>query len=402
MHERHLADRDTPLVLMVSGGSDSTGLTYIMADLQQRDIVGPISVLHVNHHIRGEASDIDARFVRDLCSDLHLSFALCDVDIPALVAQRGSNMEAVARQERYAAARQALKDLCLDADCPLSSGRIVTAHTQNDRVENFYMRSIVGTGPGGFRSMLYQNGPVIRPLLDVSKDDVRLLIDDRVRRSQSDGHVVVRLDDQGNSWREDATNAHTDHFRAYVRHEMVPLAVKRNPQVLDTLCRSMNLIADEDDMIDGHVSDLMDPMITWFAQSSPVRDDICTAVAEDDRPISAEDNQDTSSDQSRTGANIGGTKADIDYRQGCLVAPAFALQPVPIRRRIAHKILQMIQGLDARIETASIDSIVYACADGRPISGYVENIQGDLAISANKKGIRIEPMNAYRIRRKRV
>jgi tRNA(Ile)-lysidine synthase len=62
----------------------------------------------------------------------------------------------------------------------------------------------------------------------------------------------------------------------------------------------------------------------------------------------------------------------------------------------------MIQGLDARIETASIDSIVYACADGRPISGYVENIQGDLAISANKKGIRIEPMNAYRIRRKRV
>jgi tRNA(Ile)-lysidine synthase len=400
MHERHLADRDTPLVLMVSGGSDSTGLTYIMADLQQRDIVGPISVLHVNHHIRGEASDTDARFVRDLCSDLHLSFALCDVDIPALVAQRGSNMEAVARQERYAAARQALKDLCLDADCPLSSGRIVTAHTQNDRVENFYMRSIVGTGPGGFRSMLYQNGPVIRPLLDVSKDDVRLLIDDRVRRSQSDGHVVVRLDDQGNSWREDATNAHTDHFRAYVRHKMVPLAVKRNPQVLDTLCRSMNLIADEDDMIDGHVSDLMDPMITWFAQSSSACDDTCSVVVEGDRPIPVEDDQDVSSERSSNEVNASG--ANIDYKQGCLIAPAFALQPVPIRRRIAHKILQMMQGLDARIETASIDSIVCACADERPISGYVENIQGDLAISANKKGIRIEPMNAYRKRRKRV
>lgn len=87
----------------------------------------------------------------------------------ALAKATGGNEEAVGRNERYLAAHEALESLCRHVMIPISEGRIVTAHTQDDRVENFYMRSIVGTGPGGFRSMLYSNGPVVRPLLDVSR-----------------------------------------------------------------------------------------------------------------------------------------------------------------------------------------------------------------------------------------
>ena len=68
--------------------------------------------------------------------------------------REGANVEAVARRERYLAANEALASLCFHEGCPLSnSGRIFTAHTADDRVETFYMRSIVGTGPGGFRSI---------------------------------------------------------------------------------------------------------------------------------------------------------------------------------------------------------------------------------------------------------
>lgn len=90
-----------------------------------------------------------------------------------MVDRTGDNMEAVARRERYAAANDALESLCRHAQTPISAGRIFTAHTQDDRVENFYMRSIVGTGPGGFRSMRYENGQVMRPFLDVSRNDLR-------------------------------------------------------------------------------------------------------------------------------------------------------------------------------------------------------------------------------------
>ena len=150
----------------------------------------------------------------------------------------------MARRERYLAANEALRSMCQHEGRPLSEARIFTAHTADDRIENFYMRSIVGTGPGGFRSMLYRNGPVVRPLLDLTRDELR----DYLSAREAAGETVVR-DESGALWREDATNAHTDRFRAYVRHKIVPVAKEWNSALPEVLTRSMNLIADEDDML---------------------------------------------------------------------------------------------------------------------------------------------------------
>ena len=70
-----------PVVLMVSGGADSTALLLMACtsklDIQDGRGVAPIArerlhVLHVNHHLRGEASDGDEAFVRDLCAQYGL------------------------------------------------------------------------------------------------------------------------------------------------------------------------------------------------------------------------------------------------------------------------------------------------------------------------------------------
>ena len=63
-------------------------------------------------------------------------------------------------------------------------------------------------------------------------------------------------------------------------------------------------------------------------------------------------------------------------------------------------LLQQFLGADARVETAAVEAVLAAFADGAPVSGYTANIQGDLACSANKRGVRIEAMEAYRARRK--
>ena len=130
-------------------------------------------------------------------------------------------MEAIARDERYKAARRAIESTCSHLGFSEESARVYTAHTADDRVENFYMRSIVGTGPGGFRSMNYWvsigDMRVCHPLLELGRDDLR------VHRGRS---CAVR-DELGELWREDATNADTDHFRAFVRHEIVPRAKER-------------------------------------------------------------------------------------------------------------------------------------------------------------------------------
>ncbi|MDO5118409.1 MAG: tRNA lysidine(34) synthetase TilS, partial [Eggerthellaceae bacterium] len=198
---------DAPTLLMVSGGSDSTALAYIAAELHEEGFLGPLAILHVNHKLRGADADEDAAFVANLAELLQIELATVEVDITAIAQAEGGNIEAIARRERYAAAREVLSDTCRDLGVPVSSGRIFVAHTADDRIENFYMRSIVGTGPGGFRSMLYLNGQVARPLLDIGREDLRDYIIGRIERDKP----VVR-DAEQMLWREDATNQHTDRF----------------------------------------------------------------------------------------------------------------------------------------------------------------------------------------------
>lgn len=360
--ERNLAAADAPVLLMVSGGSDSTALAYLASELSRAGELGALAMLHVNHCLRGDASDGDARFVATLAETLSIPLFSCEIDVAAAAEREGGNVEAVARRERYLAANEALESLCRHVSAPVSAGRIFTAHTADDRVENFYMRSIVGTGPGGFRSMLYRNGSVARPLLGVGRDDLR----DYLRFRADSGAQVVR-DGEGRLWREDATNAHTDRFRAYVRHEIVPRAKERNPRLLQTLSRTMDLIADEDDMLQDMADDLQVRFVSVPGE---------------------------------------GAGAAIAEGSSCALAPELGRHPVPLVRRVVAGVLQALLGVDARVEAAAVDAVVGAwnlvgTREAVPRGGYVVNIQGNLAVSANKRGVRIEPMASFRARRKR-
>ena len=329
---------DAAVLLMVSGGSDSTALAYLGAALREAGDVGPVAMLHVNHQLRGEDADADERFVAALAEALDIPLFICSIDIAAEAERSRENVEAVARRERYLAANEALRSMCQHEGRPLSEARIFTAHTADDRIENFYMRSIVGTGPGGFRSMLYRNGPVVRPLLDVTRDE------------------------SGALWREDATNAHTDRFRAYVRHKIVPVAKEWNSALPEVLTRSMNLIADEDDMLQNMAEKLAEESAEW--------------VAEDDT-------------------------FGIDRSEGFRLLPAFGKAERPLQRRAVLRLLEAMLGPDARVEAASVEAVLAGFANGAPNSGYVTNIQYDLAVSANKRGVLVEPMAYFRARRKK-
>ncbi len=355
--DRNLAASDAAVLLMVSGGSDSTALAYVGAALREAGDIGPVAMLHVNHQLRGEDADGDERFVSSLAELLHIPLFICSIDIAAEAARSHENVEAVARRERYLAANEALRSMCQHEGCPLSEARIFTAHTADDRIENFYMRSIVGTGPGGFRSMRYENGPVVRPLLDATRDELRVFLAAR----EAVGEPCV-CDEAGNLWREDATNAHTDRFRAYVRHKVVPPCKEWNEALPEVLVRSMNLIADEDDMLEQMAGELAQRDSEW--------------VAADDT-------------------------FGIDRSEGFRLRPAFGAAARPLQRRAVLQLLQAMLGPDARVETSSVEAVLDGFAEGKPRGGYVTNIQHDLAVSANKQGVLVEPMAYFRARRKR-
>ena len=426
-----MANVHTPVVIMVSGGSDSAALAYMCANLCESGNIGHLAAVHVNHCIRGEEADADQAFVEDLCELLGIPLHTERVNIPEIVEATGDNIEAVARRERYRVATSVLHALCTRTCEPNASGRIFTAHTQDDRVENFYMRSIVGTGPGGFRSMRYLNGNVARPCLDVSKQDLR----DYLLECERAGELMARKN--GVLWCEDATNAHTDMFRAFVRHEIVPVARQRNTSLLTTLSRTMNLIADEDDYMDGVAQDAASECCEWVGERD---DEVASHGGECDSCDSAHDAQsvlrkkgcDAQSDSRGDGQDAHDAQSRV---RSCRLLPAFGEVDLSIARRVVLKVLQEILGTNIRVESASVNAVLDAfenvdvgagsgvqadvdlCAQTdvlsdaqgakihtkrKPKSGYSTNIQGDLAVSANKRGVLIEPMSEYRKRRGRI
>lgn len=243
---RGQAETAAPVVLMVSGGADSTALLVLAAtaELDIDDGRGRariarerLHVLHINHQLRAGDADADESFVRDLSERLGVPCTVRRLDVASIAAARereqaaaaGANIENVARELRYAEANALANELCAAAGLPRSAARIVTAHTANDRTETFFMNAIKGSGAQGLSSIPRRRNRIVRPLLDRTHEELCDLL-----------HM------RGIAWREDATNADTRYLRAFVRHEIVPKALERNPQLMEGMAATCDILADED------------------------------------------------------------------------------------------------------------------------------------------------------------
>lgn len=227
-----------PVVLMVSGGADSTALLVLAAtstlDIddgrgQARIARERLHVLHVNHGLRGLDAEEDEEFVRDLAARYGIPCTIRRADVAALAARAGDNVENAGRELRYAEAARLANELCGRAGAPRSAARILTAHTADDRAETFFMNAIRGTGAAGLSSIPRRRNRIVRPLLDRTHEELCDLL--RMR---------------GIVWREDDTNADTRYLRAYVRHEVMPVARARNPRVVANLAATCDILSDED------------------------------------------------------------------------------------------------------------------------------------------------------------
>lgn len=226
---------NAPVVLMVSGGADSTAL-LLMACTSKLDVGDGrgrariarerLHVLHVNHHLRGAASDGDEAFVRDLCERHGLP--LC-VEHATFTQLDGQNLEAAAREVRYAAARRYVRELSQEAGTPRSAARILTAHTASDRTETFFMNAIKGSGPAGLSSIPRRRNIIVRPLIDMTHAD-----------------LVRYLQVAGQPWREDESNRDTSYLRNFIRHKVVPVAAQRNGNLEKTVGAACDILGDED------------------------------------------------------------------------------------------------------------------------------------------------------------
>ena len=230
----------SPVVLMVSGGADSTAL-LVLAATSTLDIADGrgearisrerLHVLHVNHQLRGLDAREDEEFVAGLAEKYGIPCTIRRVDVAALARETpgAQNVENVGREVRYQAAAELANELSASFGTPRSAARIVTAHTANDRAETFLMNAIRGSGPSGLSSIPRRRNRIVRPLLE---------------RTHAELCEMLRM--RGIVWREDATNEDTHYLRAFVRHEVMPVVEARNPRVTSSLSTTCDILSDED------------------------------------------------------------------------------------------------------------------------------------------------------------
>ena len=253
-----------PVILMVSGGADSMALLHmaVTEPLDLGDGAGlsriakeRLHVLHVNHLLRGEDADADQHFVQETCDSLGVPCTALRVDVAKFAQERDGNVEDVGRRVRYDAARELAQKLCTEQGISRQKAKILTAHTADDRAETFMMNVMRGSGMSGLASIPRHRGLIYRPLLDYTHDQLKDWLKAR-----------------GLDWHEDATNTDTHYLRAYMRHNVLPLLKARNPMLVQTVCKIADLMADEDDYLEGKAARKLRQITLRKSESSLVLD----------------------------------------------------------------------------------------------------------------------------------
>jgi tRNA(Ile)-lysidine synthase len=201
----------------VSGGADSVALLHILHRLASKLQVR-LTVLHVNHQMRGLESDGDESFVRELAASLGLETAVRQAPV------EGGNVEQEARLARRNFFQRSMEQYQLR--------RVALGHTRSDQAETVLFRLLRGSGLAGLAAMrMVTEDGLIRPLLTTTGEEVR-----RWAR------------EEGIRWRDDSSNAESRFARNRLRNEVMPvLAREFNTNLEDALAGIANLASGEED-----------------------------------------------------------------------------------------------------------------------------------------------------------
>ena len=219
--EALFADGDK-IVVACSGGPDSLALLDILARLAPAHHL-QLLVCYVHHGIR-RAADEEVERVRQEAARRHCAFVCCRSNVPAVAAREHRSLEAVGRDERYRLLRQEAKKWQARA--------IAVAHHRNDQAETVLLHVLRGSGLSGLKGMQPKRGDIIRPLLDLTRQEIDEYIEKQQLRPC-----------------HDETNDSDVFFRNRIRLHLLPYLKQYNPAIVADLNRLAQLAQADDDVL---------------------------------------------------------------------------------------------------------------------------------------------------------
>lgn len=214
IEEKSLFKPNEKILVALSGGADSVALLRVLLALGYT-----CECAHCNFHLRGEESERDELFVRQLCETLSVKLHITHFDTKTYAKNKHISIEMAARDLRYTWFES------LRMECNASV--IAVAHHQDDSVETLLLNLIRGTGIQGLKGISPRNGYIVRPLLQVSRTDIL-------------NYLYVLHQD----YVTDSSNLQDEFKRNKIRLNVIPILQELNPSVCDSIADTADRLAE--------------------------------------------------------------------------------------------------------------------------------------------------------------
>ena len=198
---KKLFSKENNLLLAISGGADSVCLFFALKELGYN-----VELAHCNFNLRAEESDEDEYFVRELANKYGVKYHVNSFETQKYASEQKISIQMAARDLRYKWFDELLAVNNLDF--------VITAHHKDDNVETFFINLIRGTGVNGLCGIKAKNKKIIRPLLDISRQEIE--------------HYLTK---NKIKYRNDSSNSEVKYLRNKIRHQLMPLLKEMNPNI---------------------------------------------------------------------------------------------------------------------------------------------------------------------------
>lgn len=214
IEDKGLINPKEKVLVALSGGADSVALLRVLIDLGY-ECIGA----HCNFHLRGDESVRDEKFVTELCASVSVPLETVHFDTSGYAEEKNISIEMAARELRYGWFEK--------VRIRLGAGCIAVAHHRDDSVETFLLNLSRGTGINGLKGISPKNGFVVRPLLEVGRDD-----------------ILDYLENIGQGYVTDSTNLEDVYVRNKIRLDIIPMFRDINPSFSQSVAETASRLAE--------------------------------------------------------------------------------------------------------------------------------------------------------------
>jgi tRNA(Ile)-lysidine synthase len=225
MEREKLIQKKDKIIVAVSGGPDSVALLFLLLEIKEQYSL-KLVVSHINHKLRGEESDQDKEFVKNLCKESGIEFfSKSFLHIKEKAKKSKISLQEYARELRY--------DHWEKLAQKIGAEKIAVGHNLDDQVETILMRLLRGAGSLGLSGIPIKRGKIIRPLLWVKREQIETYLQEK------------RI-----PFRRDSSNLKPDYFRNKLRLLFLPLIQKEfSPNFYEILSRTGQILLEQERFI---------------------------------------------------------------------------------------------------------------------------------------------------------